>query len=273
MIWRSPVRVQTFDIDGQLLHVGVRAGTGTPLLLFNGIGANMALLAPIVDALDGLEVIVFDVPGAGASKPKLLPYRMRSLAQLTDRLLTRLGYDKPVDVLGVSWGGVLAQQFARSFPTRCRRLILAATTPGVLMVPGSPFVLTKMLNPRRYRDADYLARIAPDLYGGKVRRNPALIHQHASLLAPPHWRGYLYQQLALWGWSSLPWLHRLRQPTLVMAGSDDPLIPLANARILAALIPRARLEVIDDGHLFLMSSAEHVAPEIRRFLGAPCATL
>ena len=269
----SPVQVRTIDIDGQLLHVGVRAGTGTPLLLFNGIGANMALLAPIVDALDGLEVIVFDAPGVGGSRPRLLPYRMRSLAQLADRMLRQLGYEEPVDALGVSWGGVLAQQFARSFPERCRRLVLAATTPGVLMVPGSPWVLAKMLNPRRYRDADYLARIAPDLYGGKVRRNSALIHQHGSLLAAPHWRGYLYQQLALWGWSSLPWLHRLRQPTLVLAGSDDPLVPLANARILAALIPHARLKVIDDGHLFLMTSSASVAPEIRRFLGAPGATL
>lgn len=269
----SPTRVQTLEIDGLVLRVGVRAGTGTPLLLFNGIGANMGLLDPVVDALDGLETIVFDVPGVGGSEPRLLPYRMRSLAHLADHMLRRLGYLGQVDAMGVSWGGVLAQQFARSFPARCRRLILAATTPGVLMVPGSPFVLTKMLNPRRYRDPDYLARIAPDLYGGKVRRHPALIHQHSSLLAPPHWRGYLYQQLALWGWSSLPWLHRLRQPTLVLAGSDDPLVPLANARLLAALIPRARLKVIDDGHLFLMSSPERVAPEIRRFLGASCAAL
>jgi pimeloyl-ACP methyl ester carboxylesterase len=63
----SPARVQTLDIDGQVLRVGVRAGTGTPLLLFNGIGANMALLDPVVDALDGLETIVFDVPGVGSS--------------------------------------------------------------------------------------------------------------------------------------------------------------------------------------------------------------
>ena len=85
----------------------------------------------------------------------------------------------------------------------------------------------------------------------------------------PHWLGYLFQQLAFWGWSSLPWLRTLRQPTLMLAGNDDPLIPLVNARILARLIPRARLEVVDDGHLLLMSSARKVAPLIRTFLAAP----
>jgi poly(3-hydroxyalkanoate) depolymerase len=266
----NPTVVRTINVDGQTLRVGVRRGVGRPLLLFNGIGANMDLLEPITRALDGLETIVFDMPGVGGSAPCMLPYRMRRLTDLATRMLQHLGYHGAVDALGVSWGGLVAQQFARSHPAHCRRLVLAATTPGVLMVPGSPFVLTKMLNPRRYRDPEYLSRIAPDLYGGKARRDKHLVQQHAALLAAPHWRGYLYQQLALWGWSSLPWLRLLRQPTLVMAGSDDPLVPLANARLLAHLIPKARLEIFDDGHLFLMSSAERVAPVVREFLSAPC---
>jgi len=194
---------------------------------------------------------------------------LRGLAKLIDRMLTQLGYHGPVDVLGVSWGGGLAQQFARSHPARCRRLVLAATSPGFLMVPGSPLVLLKMFNPRRYGDSGYLMRIAPDLYGGEVRRNPQLMQAHSANLRKPHWLGYLYQQMALWGWSSLPWLWRLPQPTLVMAGNDDPLVPLINARILAGLIPNAQLEVFDDGHLFLMSNADKSARLIREFLAAP----
>lgn len=239
------------------------------MLIFNGIGANLELLEPVTRALAGVETIVFDVPGVGGSGRRWAPYRLRGLARLADRLLTRLGYRGAVDVLGVSWGGALAQQFAFSHPRRCRRLVLAATSPGVLMVPGSPFVLGKMLNPRRYHDPDYLTRVAPELYGGDMRRDPSLVEAHRRHIAGPHWLGYLYQQLAFWGWSSLPWLPLLRQPTLVLAGSDDPLVPLANARILARLIPRAHLQVFDDGHLFLLSSPHKVAPAIREFLAAP----
>jgi pimeloyl-ACP methyl ester carboxylesterase len=137
------------------------------------------------------------------------------------------------------------------------------------MIPGSPFLLAKMFNSRRYTDADYMRRIAPDLYGGEVRRNPGLVEQHRALSSRPHWRGYLYQQLALSGWSSLPWLRLLRQRTLVLAGSDDPLVPLANARLMARLIPHAELKVIDDGHLFMVSHPHKVAPLIRKFLAQP----
>jgi pimeloyl-ACP methyl ester carboxylesterase len=72
--------------------------------------------------------------------------------------------------------------------------------------------------------------------------------------------------LAASGWSSLPWLGALRQTTLVMHGNDDPIVPLTNAKILAARIPHATLYVIDDGHLFLITRAREVAPVVRRFL-------
>jgi pimeloyl-ACP methyl ester carboxylesterase len=62
------------------------------------------------------------------------------------------------------------------------------------------------------------------------------------------------------------WLHRLRQPTLVMMGADDPIVPIVNGRILATLIPNARLVSIADGHLFLITSAREVAPIIATFL-------
>jgi pimeloyl-ACP methyl ester carboxylesterase len=78
--------------------------------------------------------------------------------------------------------------------------------------------------------------------------------------------GYYLQLAAALGWSSLPWLALLRQRTLVLAGKDDPLVPLVNARILARLIPDARLETIDDGHLFLVTSARESARLVGEFL-------
>ena len=263
------IELTSVTIDGRAVRVGVRPGKGRSLLLFNGIGANLELLAPVLHSLDSIETIAFDVPGVGGSALPWSPYRMSGLARLVDRMLASLGYSGPVDVLGIFWGGALAQQFAMTCRARCRKLILASTTPGALMVPGSPFVVAKMLNSRRYTDTQYLRRIAPALYGGEMRRNPKLVDEHCSLVVRPHWRGYLYQQLALCGWSSLPWLPLLKQRTLVLAGNDDPLAPLVNARLIAKLIPHSRLEVMDDGHLFLITDPQRVAPLIRAFLAGP----
>jgi poly(3-hydroxyalkanoate) depolymerase len=264
----SRMTFQNVDVDGQMLRVGLRPGSGhaPPLLIFNGIGANLELVEPFVAALDGFETIIFDVPGVGGSPASLLPYRFSTLARLAVDLLAKLGHTGPVDVIGVSWGGALAQQFARRYPDRCRRLILAATSAGAIMVPGKLSALTKMVSPRRYTDPDYLAEVGADLYGGSYRRDPGLLREHSRHIRPPRGRGYLYQLLAGAGWTSVPWLRRLRQPTLVMHGSDDPIVPLINAKILAALIPNAKLYVIDDGHLFLVSRAVEVAPVVRRFL-------
>ena len=256
------------DIGGQVLRVGVRRGAkaGPPLLLFNGIGANLELAAPFLDALDGHEVILFDVPGVGGSPAPTLPYRPSTMARLSARLLDQLGYEQ-VDVLGVSWGGALAQQFAFQQGQRCRRLILAATSPGHLMVPGQLPVLLKLATPRRYRDPDYLTRIAGDIYGGRLRRAPELVLSHLRHVRWSSDYGYYLQLIAGFGWSSLPWLPFLRQPTLVMAGTDDPIVPVANGMILARLIPDARLVTIEDGHLFLVTSAGTSAAIISEFLG------
>jgi pimeloyl-ACP methyl ester carboxylesterase len=85
----------------------------------------------------------------------------------------------------------------------------------------------------------------------------------------PSGRGYFYQLLAAWGWSSLPWLWLIRQPTLVIHGKDDPIVPIINAHVVASLIPHARMEEIDDGHLFMLTSAEETARLIDNFLDAP----
>jgi poly(3-hydroxyalkanoate) depolymerase len=261
------VQIGLHEVGGQTLRVGIRPGEGTrpPLLLFNGIGASIELVEPFLAALDGPEAIVFDVPGVGGSPAPRLPYRPWTLVRLTAQLLDQLGYAE-IDVLGVSWGGALAQQFAFQEASRCRRLVLAATSPGHLMIPGRLTVLLKMATPRRYKDPDYMRRIAGDIYGGAMRRSPELVREHLRHVRWASDYGYYLQLLAGFGWSSLPWLRLLPQPTLVLAGTDDPIVPLVNARILARLIPRARLVSIDDGHLFLVTSAAESAEIIADFL-------
>jgi len=263
------LQIRAIDVGAQRLRIGIRPGTGEgpPLLLCNGIGASIELVEPFIAALDGVEIIVFDAPGVGGSPRPALPYRFWNLACLVVRLLDQLGY-REVDALGVSWGGGLAQQFAIQHPSRCRKLILAATSAGALMVPGRPSIISKLLSPRRYLDPSYLARIAPEIYGGEYRHNPDLARSYAyeRQAGQPNWLGYYYQLFAALGWTSLPWLPLLRQPTLILAGNDDPIAPVINARILATLIPQAKLHVINSGHLFLLTRAQEIAPIIRQFL-------
>jgi len=263
------VQISLREIGGQTLRVGIRHGhpARPPLLLFNGIGANIELVAPFVEALDDREAIVFDVPGVGGSPAPRLPYRPSTLARLSASLLDQLGHDE-VDVLGVSWGGALAQQFAFQQGRRCRKLILAATTPGHLMVPGKPSVLLKMATPRRYRDADYMKRVAGEIYGGSLRESPELAMNHLRHVRWASDYGYYLQLACATGWSSLPWLGLLSQPTLVMAGTDDPIVPLINGKILARLIPDSRFIAFDDGHLFLLTRAGECAAVISDFLGS-----
>jgi poly(3-hydroxyalkanoate) depolymerase len=261
--------MRAVTVGGQQLRVAVRPGDGTrtPLVLANGIGASLEVLQPLVDHLDpAIEVVRFDVPGVGGSPLPRLPYRLPGLARLLARLLDRLGHQR-VDLLGISWGGGLAQQFALSQPDRCRRLVLAVTGTGTLMVPGHPRVLARMATPRRYLDPDFAERVAADLYGGTIRADPAqaraLLHGHTRV--GPR-RGYLYQLVAAAGWTSLPVLPWIRQPTLLLAGDDDPVVPLANARIMRRLLPEAELHVYPGGHLGLLTEAAELAPVVDRFL-------
>ena len=262
-------------IGGRALRVAVREGTSgrPPLLLCNGIGASLELLQPFVDALDPRRgVIRFDMPGIGGSPAPVLPYHLAASAPLLAGLLDQLGYPQ-ADVLGISWGGGLAQQFALSRPDRVRRLVLVATGPGALMVPGHPRVLLRMLTPRRHRDPGYAARIAGELYGGSARKNPAVARDllHATTRLGPA-RGYYYQLISSAGWTSLPRLPRLRQPTLILAGDDDPIIPLVNGRIMHRLIPQSELHIYNGGHLELAADAERIAPVVEAFLDADLTT-
>lgn len=265
-----PMHIRTLEIGGQSLRVAIWPGELTcrpPLLLCNGIGAGLELLGPLADALGGVHIVAFDVPGAGHSPAPRRPYRMWMMARLVSRMLDELGYGE-VDVLGVSWGGTLAQQFALQNPRRCRRLILVATMQGFPMIPPPLGVLWKFATPRRLNDAEFRHEVAGDIYGGALRAQPDLMSGLGPLYARAARRGYLFQQLALLGWTSVPWLPLLQQRTLVMAGSDDPVVPLINAKFLARLIRRSQLHVYDDGHLFLVTNASAAGRIVDEFLQA-----
>jgi poly(3-hydroxyoctanoate) depolymerase len=261
--------IRLVDVDGLRIRTAIR-GHGPPVLLIMGIGGNLDMWGRFETSLHAhdLQTITFDAPGTGSSSGYRLPQRVPALARTIERLLVALDYER-VDVLGVSFGGGIAQQLAHQAPMRVRRLVLAATMPGLGGVPGHPRALLSMATPRRYFDRNYYRKVAGRLYGGEARRNPdrSLDASVARFARPPSWAGYLAQLYAVPGWSSLPWLRRLPHPTLVLGGDDDPIVPVVNARLLARLIPDARLHVVaGGGHLFLLERADEVAAIVADFL-------
>jgi poly(3-hydroxyalkanoate) depolymerase len=232
-----------------------------PILFFNGIGANIELMEPMAEWFPDREIVTFDMPGVGLSPTGMLPYRPWMIARFTCQVLDHYGMDV-VDVMGVSWGGGMAQQFAFQHPRRTGKLLLAATSAGMLMVPGDPAVLASMASPRRYMDKDYMLENFAKLYGGDTKGKSG----HALRLKPPSIMGYLQQLTCMIGWTSAWFLPFLRAPTLIMMGDADKIVPVANGHILKSLAANAELHIVEGGgHLFLVSQAEKVAPIMKAF--------
>jgi poly(3-hydroxyalkanoate) depolymerase len=241
-----------------------------PILFFNGIGANIEAVAPLAEALSDRGFIMFDMPGVGKSPDPLIPYNPASITWTTAKLLDRFGLDE-VDVMGISWGGAIAQHFALQYAARTRKLVLVATTAGMLMMPGNPAALTKMANPRRYVDAAFMAEHFETLYGGALG-NSSGKGGHMDRLTPPSPRGYMYQLMAMLGWSSAPALPFMKKDTLILMGDEDQIVPLLNGKFLNMLIPNSELVVMEGGgHLFLLSHKDQSIAAIRGFLNPPAA--
>ena len=259
--WPPPT--QMVRVAGRRLRIAV-SGEGPPLLLLNGIGGNLEMWAPVAERLQGRQLIAFDAPGTGGSPPLLRPVRMRGYARLVVALLDELGIER-TDVLGYSWGGALAQELAFRAPSRVGAVVLGATMPGVGGRAPAPWVIALMATPARYYSKTYLRVVAPLVFGSP-RTPGAGSGDSGRLRRPPTIRGYAQQLSAISGWSSRPYLRRLRAPVLVLAGAHDPLVPLRNARILEREIPGARLRVLDGGHLFLLEQSDQACRLVEEFL-------
>lgn len=254
----------SYVVEGLRTRIQVR-GQGLPLLLIGGIWQEVPLWEELLGHLEGFQTIAFDPPGIGATDLPRRPYGVRGLARFTASVLDAVGVQR-AHVLGISFGGVVAQQLAHSYPQRVDRLVLVSTTHGVLGLPGRPSAAARILHPTAYGSNRDLQRHVGIMFGGKLRTEPELISRWH--FRPPRGaKAQLFRLLAITGWTSLPWLPRLATPTLVVHGDDDPIAPLLNARVLARLIPGARMHVIPGGgHLVLLDSADQVAPGITGFL-------
>jgi pimeloyl-ACP methyl ester carboxylesterase len=242
---------------GLQLNVSI-CGEGSPLLLLNGLGGLIRTFDPLRDELEDFTTITLDVPGVGKSQMPRWPIRLPSHADVIAEMLQQLGIDQ-VDVFGVSWGGALAQEFALRYPSMVRRLILAATSPGpvLLMKPADVMDFFRKSKNAKVRKQDSSRNSIHTLLRFGVMKGMLSVNP----------RTYYFQLAALIGWTSLLRLSRLLQPTLVLTGDRDPLIQAYNAHILRRTIRRSELRILKgEGHLFVVTSARRTAVLIREFL-------
>jgi poly(3-hydroxyalkanoate) depolymerase len=262
-----PIEIGHARVGRLRLRYARSHGLGAPLLLCNGIGANLEMTLPLVRALRGIPVVLFDLPGVGGSSAAWFWPSFAAYARLAVGLLDAIGVKGRFSVAGVSWGGGVAQQIARDYADRVERLVLMATTFGPVMLPGKPAALARMMTPQRYLSPGYMARNAGILYGGAMLNRPDLAVALARSTHAPSFLAYAQQLVAAAQFTSLFWLHRIRCPTLVLTGSDDPIIRPINGTILASRLPDARLLVLPNGgHLFMFTDPEATAALIEEFL-------
>ena len=239
------------------------APAARPLVILGGIGMNMEMLEPIASRLPDRRVLSFDMPGIGGSPDPIFPYTIPHMALTLATLLDRLRIET-VDLLGISWGGAVVQQFAFQHRARTGKLVLAATSAGGTMIPGNPSMLSQMLDPMEYSVEKTLRRNLAMFYnGGGADR----ISLNAATAPSP--LGWTCQLGAFAGWSSAPFLPLLGMPVMIMADADDQLIPPANAHFLHNAIPHSRLEMTEGGgHLFMLAQPDPFIERLGGFLDA-----
>jgi pimeloyl-ACP methyl ester carboxylesterase len=254
-------------LRAQGLRVFVRErGRGFPLVLLNGIGANCDMWGPVEQALSrGSRTIALDCPGTGRSETPIFPLTMATLSRVVLEVVDGLGHAS-FDVLGFSFGGLLAQQVARDAGGRVRRLALVSTTCGLGSTPPAPSAFGAIATPLRYYSRAWFEHTNPLL--GELEAMNEVAHAayaRARFEHPPTTIGYGYQLWAACWWSSLPWISTLTTPTLVLSGGRDQLVKPENAFQLARLLPRARLVLLPEENHFPLLEEGPATKALRDF--------
>lgn len=237
-------------------------GTTTPLLIFNGVGMNFEVLQPMIGQIRDRPVLTLDMPGIGGSPDASIPYTPQMAANWGRKLLMRHGIEQ-ADIMGFSWGGAVAQQFAIQYRNRVRRLVLAAIGPGLPILPGKATYHFHLLDPiwqGQTRDSNLLGAISD-------ADREVVLNDLQKTLTLPTSKGYFFQILALSGWASALALPLINKPALILMGDEDHIVPLVNGRWLSALLPGSKLEIVKGGgHLFMFSHVREVLGPLCDFL-------
>jgi len=260
---------------GEIVLDCERTGTGPPLLLIMGMsGSALHWGEPFLEALRrDFEVIVYDHRGVGASSRLDGPLTIPQLADDAAGLLDALAIDA-AHVLGISMGGMVAQELALARPQRVRTLTLGCTYCGG---PGSslssPEVAARILAAMSSGDRERAIRTSWEInVSAAFAADDAA---YASFLAIAHRRAVavpviLAQMRAIAAHDTSARLPQLQLPTLVVHGTEDQLLPVENGRLLTSLIPAARLEILDGvGHLFFWERPQRSAELVRAHAAVP----
>ena len=242
------------------LDAATREGA-LPLVILGGIGMNCEMLEPLAGLMPDRHVISFDMPGIGGSPDPIFPYTIAQMALTLAAMLDQLKIDK-VDLLGISWGGAVVQQFAFQHRARSGKLVLASTSAGGTMIPGNASLLSHLLDPTEYTTQKSLRRNLASLYNGGGNEQVSL-----NAATAPSLYGWTCQLAAFASWSSVPFLPLIAVPTLVLADEEDHLIPVANGKLLHNLISGSLMDVSHGGgHLFMLSDPKTFTQKLTAFL-------
>jgi 3-oxoadipate enol-lactonase len=251
-----------------------RSGAGEPLLLIQGMsGSHRAWGRPFLEALEqSFECIVFDNRGIGGSTIGEEPFTIAELAADTAGLLDALGLER-VHVLGISMGGMVAQQLALAHPQRLLSLTLGCTycggTGSMLMDPadfqGMAEAMASGDRPRVLR-AMWELNLSPAFRAEEERF--AGFAAMAEAVAVPQ-RTVELQLQAIVGHNTRSRLAEVETPTLVIHGDVDRVLPYPNGELIAALMPNAHLQTLADvGHMFWWEQPTRSAELIRAYAPA-----
>ncbi|MBL8340880.1 MAG: alpha/beta hydrolase [Rubrivivax sp.] len=262
-------------------HQGARIhwealGQGEPLVLVMGLGCSSAMWFRLAPRLARhFRVIVLDNRGVGRTEVEhFVVHRVATMAADVAAVIEAAGY-RSAHVLGISMGGMIAQQLVIDRPQWVRTLTLLATNcggPHAVLAPAPVWQLLFDKTDMPPREA--LECMRPFTY---ARATPAerIEEDHVVRLAQvPSARGYKAQLYGLLGWTSYFGLQRIERPTLVVHGTEDGLIPPANGRVLARRIRGATLvELADASHWIHTDQPERTAEVVRDFIaGRSCAS-
>jgi 3-oxoadipate enol-lactonase len=252
-----------------------RGGAGEPLLLIQGLTANhLAWGRPFRSLLEqSFETIVFDNRGIGLSSPIADPFTIAEMAADAAALLEALEIES-AHVLGISMGGMIAQELALADPRRLRSLTIGCSYCGgpdsLLMDPADFQGLTEAWSSG---DQDRVFRAMWELnvspaFAANDESYAEFTEMAGALPAPRQTIALQLQAIAAHDTSAR--LLDLTIPTLVIHGTVDRVLPYPNGPLIASLIPGARLEAYEDvGHMFWWEQPERSAELLRAHALAP----
>jgi 3-oxoadipate enol-lactonase len=260
--------VPNIDIAGTDLYYE-RRGRGEPLLLIQGLGGNSLHWGEgFLGALeDTFELVLYDHRGAGRSGPLTGEHTIADLAADALGLLDALEIER-AHVVGISMGGMVAQEVALTAPDRVRTLVLGCTFPGGPEAKMTDMAVVGMLaeavlsgDDERTLRVGYEVMIAAE-YGAQEGAYELYCELAGQYRAPVP---VLMAQLsAIMGHDTSERLGEIETPTLVVHGTEDRLMDPANGELLARLIPGARLELLaGSGHMFFWEQPERSAQLVR----------